>query len=637
MSTQVQLRRGTTAQHATFTGAPGEVTVDTTENMLRVHDGSTVGGFPADYAANVKRFGAKGDGATDDAPAIDRAVQWAAANGVGTVFIPAGTYMLGTISAVSGSIYSYIVPQNNVSIIGEGMGATTLKVMSGQNALFPSTDAPRVIATNQTNPLTGCRFADFTVDWNGANNLLSAGNLQRSNSSIFSEKGGTRITCERLRIITTPGNQCIFFPATSNNGQGDIVVRDCYFEQSGSGLAGNYNIDHSSVYLNGQRCRIEDCSFINPQMQNGAAFELHGSDSTARGNYGIFVERGFWVVSNYETTANVTVSDCYFDKTRFSFDYSAGTFPVNNLTVRGCFFSQYSAASYSSGQSYIAANCPTVTSTKLILDGNTFIGNAIANCRMMLIDYINDVFIVGGNRFSGFQDLGIWAGGHDLGTGRCIENFVMQGNLFDQVTKPVIMAAATGIGTMLIEGNTFAQTATTGTAAIEFDSITSGTGRISNNNIDYTKYNSGTGGIVLSAGLASVVVDQARFGTWSVKVGSTQQTPTTGNGQWTKVGNMVFFNIYCDWTGLTATGNVQLTLPASGPAAYGGSQLITLLSVAVTSIGLSYTANTSLTGLIVTGGPYVQIYTQTGSSTAPAAMQTAGTLYVSGSYQTVAG
>ena len=45
MSTQVQFRRGTTAENDAFTGAIGEITVDTTLNELRVHDGSTAGGF----------------------------------------------------------------------------------------------------------------------------------------------------------------------------------------------------------------------------------------------------------------------------------------------------------------------------------------------------------------------------------------------------------------------------------------------------------------------------------------------------------------------------------------------------------------------------------------------------------------
>ena len=46
MSKRVQLRRGTTAETNTFTGAEGEVTVDTTKNTLVVHDGVTAGGHP---------------------------------------------------------------------------------------------------------------------------------------------------------------------------------------------------------------------------------------------------------------------------------------------------------------------------------------------------------------------------------------------------------------------------------------------------------------------------------------------------------------------------------------------------------------------------------------------------------------
>jgi len=45
MATSVQLRRGTTTQNNAFTGALGEASVDTTLDTIRVHDGSTAGGF----------------------------------------------------------------------------------------------------------------------------------------------------------------------------------------------------------------------------------------------------------------------------------------------------------------------------------------------------------------------------------------------------------------------------------------------------------------------------------------------------------------------------------------------------------------------------------------------------------------
>ena len=46
MSTQVQIRRGNTAQTATFTGSIAEITVDTDKKVVVVHDGTTAGGNP---------------------------------------------------------------------------------------------------------------------------------------------------------------------------------------------------------------------------------------------------------------------------------------------------------------------------------------------------------------------------------------------------------------------------------------------------------------------------------------------------------------------------------------------------------------------------------------------------------------
>lgn len=46
---------------------------------------------------NVKDFGAKGDGKTLDSPAIDKAIEAAAKAGGGTVYVPAGVYLSGSI------------------------------------------------------------------------------------------------------------------------------------------------------------------------------------------------------------------------------------------------------------------------------------------------------------------------------------------------------------------------------------------------------------------------------------------------------------------------------------------------------------------------------------------------------------
>jgi len=46
MTTAIKRRRGTTAEHSTFVGLEGEITIDSTKDTVVVHDGSTAGGFP---------------------------------------------------------------------------------------------------------------------------------------------------------------------------------------------------------------------------------------------------------------------------------------------------------------------------------------------------------------------------------------------------------------------------------------------------------------------------------------------------------------------------------------------------------------------------------------------------------------
>jgi hypothetical protein len=53
----IQLRRGTTAQHSTFTGLVGEITVDTDKDTIVVHDGTTAGGYPLAKASDAATGG----------------------------------------------------------------------------------------------------------------------------------------------------------------------------------------------------------------------------------------------------------------------------------------------------------------------------------------------------------------------------------------------------------------------------------------------------------------------------------------------------------------------------------------------------------------------------------------------------
>jgi len=65
MPTILQLRRGTTAENAAYTGSVGELTVDTTLNKVILHDGSTAGGATVGNLQGNIQIGKTGDNEID--------------------------------------------------------------------------------------------------------------------------------------------------------------------------------------------------------------------------------------------------------------------------------------------------------------------------------------------------------------------------------------------------------------------------------------------------------------------------------------------------------------------------------------------------------------------------------------------
>ena len=52
MTRVLQIRRGTAAQHKNFVGMPGEITMDTDNKTIRLHDGITLGGITVGTGGN---------------------------------------------------------------------------------------------------------------------------------------------------------------------------------------------------------------------------------------------------------------------------------------------------------------------------------------------------------------------------------------------------------------------------------------------------------------------------------------------------------------------------------------------------------------------------------------------------------
>ena len=112
MSTQIQRRRGTTSDHSTFTGAGGEITVDTTKNTIVVHDGSTQGGFPlAKESALASTVGALTD-VTITSVGAGEVLKYSGSEWVNNTLAEAGIVATGdigsTVQAYDANLTSFV-------------------------------------------------------------------------------------------------------------------------------------------------------------------------------------------------------------------------------------------------------------------------------------------------------------------------------------------------------------------------------------------------------------------------------------------------------------------------------------------------------------------------------------------------
>ena len=173
MAKRVQRRRGTTAEHATFTGYVGESTVDTTKDTVVVHDGVVAGGFPLarEDLSNVtltNLIGVTELKLTDGTP--DQVIK---TNGSGTI-------SFGTIdisgAAVGGDISGTV---GNAQIVANAVGITEIAVTDGTNGQALITNGSGTLSFGDvlTDPALGGHLSGTTSNAAINNNTITSGML----------------------------------------------------------------------------------------------------------------------------------------------------------------------------------------------------------------------------------------------------------------------------------------------------------------------------------------------------------------------------------------------------------------------------------------------------------------------------
>jgi len=153
MAKRVQRRRGTTAEHSSFTGAVGEISVDTTKDTIAVHDGSQAGGFPLareDMNNVTNRIGITQLNVSDGSNG-----QVLTTNGSGTLSF---STVDATTANVGGDLSGTV---GNAQIVANAVGTTELAANAVTTVKV--TDANITAAKLATNSVTTIKITDANV------------------------------------------------------------------------------------------------------------------------------------------------------------------------------------------------------------------------------------------------------------------------------------------------------------------------------------------------------------------------------------------------------------------------------------------------------------------------------------------
>ena len=251
---------------------------------------------------NVKQYGAKGDGSTDDTAAINATLAALPSAG-GTIFFPPGTYLISS---------TLVVSSDNVQLIGAGWNA----IVTPKNT-FTGAPLIKVAAPGGAgNFRYGIKIADLYLN---GNNNTGMGGIELDSTYMA--------VIDHVRIRYCPGTGIYLTDPSSGTARGAYTtIRHCDITDGGAGTAilsayaENYTVDGGLIaFYNtsggvGIKCQDGGCTITNVQYDmcdTSVWMSFANSNQILDCNFGRAVSRHVYLNgAKYTVVANNYFDQC---------------------------------------------------------------------------------------------------------------------------------------------------------------------------------------------------------------------------------------------------------------------------------------------------------------------------------------
>ena len=233
---------------------------------------------------NVKHYGAKGDGKTDDTKAIQAAIDAAWPSIKTAIYFPAGIYNIASYTTTTNYFENYsLLVHSNLDLKGDGE-KTVIRVADHIFDKIDTSANAHLFYGRQTQNIS---FSNMMIDLNGGNNLVPP-NVIKNHCAIFTAHGNN-YHIHNITIKNCPGSNMLIIMGTGNN----LLIENCKFLNGGNYVGiptpNKNQYDYSFVYTEWDSTVVKNNLIQQQNIDIGlgnysGGIELHGSNSSAINN-----------------------------------------------------------------------------------------------------------------------------------------------------------------------------------------------------------------------------------------------------------------------------------------------------------------------------------------------------------------